>query len=111
MTVFSAYHAHVYYEEQTFAQAEVLCNTASERFNIAMGRMHKKNVGPHPKWSCQLAFSQRQFSEFIPWLMKESQGLTILIHPISDDHLKDHRDYPMWIGKSEILDLSLFEKD
>ena len=54
--VFAQYHAHVYFDEKTVEQARKLCESAAKRFGVAMGRVHRKPVGPHPRWSCQLAF-------------------------------------------------------
>ncbi|MGE8385139.1 MAG: DOPA 4,5-dioxygenase family protein, partial [Pseudomonas putida] len=50
------YHAHVYYDAATMEQARELCEEAARLFPVTMGRMHQKPVGPHPDWSCQLAF-------------------------------------------------------
>ena len=51
------YHAHVYFSQATIAQARALCEAAAAQFGVVMGRVHEKPVGPHPDWSCQLAFS------------------------------------------------------
>lgn len=42
------YHAHVYFDAGSLAQARALCAAAAERFALKMGRMHEKKVGPHP---------------------------------------------------------------
>ncbi|MGH1485858.1 MAG: DOPA 4,5-dioxygenase family protein [Cellvibrionaceae bacterium] len=103
------YHAHVYYDEQTFEQAQVLCGQAGELFNVSVGHMHKQAVGPHPMWSCQLAFKTDLLSEMIPWLSTNRKGLTVFIHGISGNDLLDHTDYAVWMGSIENLDLSIFE--
>lgn len=106
----SGYHAHVYFDETTIEQARRLCETAAKRFNVVMGRMHRKRVGPHSQWSCQLAFTPQQFSNVVPWLALNRNGLSILLHPQSGDDLRDHRDYAMWMGKVEPLNLAMFIK-
>ena len=53
---FAKYHAHVYFDEKSTEQARELCPTAATLFGVAMGREHQKLVGPHPHWSCQVAF-------------------------------------------------------
>ncbi len=50
------YHAHVYFDASTLDQARELCELAATTFALQMGRMHQRPVGPHPDWSCQLAF-------------------------------------------------------
>ncbi len=103
------FHAHVYYDEKSHPQAEAFCLAAKEQFELKMGRMHKKLVGPHPCWSCQLAFSPQLFADVVPWLALNRNGLSILIHPESGDELADHRDHALWMGTIETLKLSMFE--
>ena len=61
------YHAHVYFAHESVAQARALCEAAAQRFDVVMGRVHEKSVGPHPDWSCQLALKPAVFAELIPW--------------------------------------------
>lgn len=100
------YHAHVYFDARTVEQARTLCQEAAQRFDVNMGRVHERPVGPHPDWSCQLAFRPDVFAGLIPWLMTHRNGLTVLVHPLTGNDLRDHRDYPMWMGVSRPLDLS-----
>lgn len=101
------YHAHVYFNADTLAQARALCEAAAARFPLKMGRVHEKPVGPHPDWSCQLAFKASLFAEVIPWLLLNRQGLVVFIHPITGQDLIDHRDRAMWMGDVRPLDLSV----
>ena len=103
------FHAHVYFDAQSHPQAETLCHDATENFDLKMGRIHKKLVGPHPCWSCQLAFAPEVFADLVPWLALNRNGLVILVHPESGDELADHRDHALWMGAVETLDLSMFE--
>jgi len=36
-------------------------------------------------------------------------GLDVLLHPITGNELRDHRDCAMWIGRSHVLDLSVLD--
>ena len=108
MTEISGFHAHVYFSEETFEQARELCEAARNRFSIRMGRMHKKPIGPHPVWSCQLAFTPDRFGEVIPWLATHRDGLVIFIHTETGDDLDDHTKHAMWMGQMLPLDLSHF---
>ncbi len=107
----TGFHAHVYFSEETFEQARDLCEAASDRFAVTMGRMHKKPVGPHPVWSCQLAFAPDQFGAVIPWLALNRDGLVIFIHPETGDHLADHTRHALWMGQMLPLNLEIFEKE
>ncbi len=42
------YHAHVYYNIATLSQARGLCEDATERFGLPVGRLQQRPVGPHP---------------------------------------------------------------
>ncbi|MEO7105031.1 MAG: DOPA 4,5-dioxygenase family protein [Rhodoferax sp.] len=101
------YHAHVYFAQDTMAQARALCEAAVQRFGVAMGRVHQQPVGPHPDWSCQLAFKPALFAEVIPWLAMHRGGLVVFAHPISDNELLDHRDRAIWMGAVRPLDLNV----
>ena len=65
--VYANYHAHVYFDAATLARAQAICTRAGKLFGVAVGRVHQKNVGPHPRWSCQLTFDAKQFDDLIPW--------------------------------------------
>lgn len=101
------YHAHVYFDASSLAQARALCEAAAARFPVKMGRMHEKPVAPHPHWSCQLAMRAELFGEVIPWLMLNRGELVVLVHPITGNDLADHRDYAFWLGAAQTLDLSV----
>lgn len=110
MPEITGYHAHVYFDADTEDTARQLCQEAARLFPVQMGRMHARNVGPHPRWSCQLGFAADIFDQVIPWLMLNRQGLTIFAHPETGDHLADHRDHALWMGEMLELDLSIFDK-
>lgn len=105
-----AYHAHVYFDAGTVGQARALCEEAGQRFKVAVGRVHEKQVGPHPCWSCQLAFSAAEFDRIVPWLDEHRGGLDVFVHGLSGDELKDHTDHAYWLGEEWPLDLRMFRK-
>jgi DOPA 4,5-dioxygenase len=104
----TGYHAHVYFDADTVDQATALCEQAAQRFGVVMGRVHQRNVGPHPRWSCQLGASPEQFSQLLPWLALNRDGLIVFAHPETGKHLEDHRDHAIWLGTGLELDLSNF---
>ncbi len=110
MSQINGFHAHVYFDEDTIEQARVLCESAVAQFGVSMGRMHERPVGPHPRWSCQLAFPPEQFGDIVPWLAMMRDGLTIFIHPETGDDLSDHRDRAIWMGEMLPLKLEMFTR-
>jgi DOPA 4,5-dioxygenase len=106
MSTIKEYHAHVYYDATTRAQAETLVQDAGSTFGVKVGRMHDNPVGPHPRGSCQLTVGIEQFAEVIPWLVLNRRGLTVFTHAQTGNALKDHTDHVVWLGPSETLKLS-----
>jgi len=109
MPEITGYHAHVYFDADTLEIARAVCEEAARQLPVQMGRMHERNVGPHPRWSCQLGFGAKDLNTVFPWLILNRQGLTIFTHPETGDHLTDHRDRAIWMGEMLELDLSIFD--
>ena len=105
-----AYHAHIYFDEASKLLAKELCEQSGELFNLRVGRFHEKLVGPHPCWSCQITFGTKDFDRYISWLEENRQGLTIFIHALTGDDLKDHTDFAYWLGEEIKLNLELFDQ-
>ncbi|MEM7069128.1 MAG: DOPA 4,5-dioxygenase family protein [Pseudomonadota bacterium] len=99
------YHAHVYFDALTIEQARELCLAANENFELRMGRVHEKPVGPHPMWSCQMAFAHDVFADLVSWLALNRDGLIIFIHPETGDVIADHTNHAIWMG--EVMPLEL----
>ncbi len=105
------YHAHVYYDEASRGAAERLRESLAERFEVELGRWHDRPIGPHPRWSYQVAFAPEIFAEIVPFLMLNRDGLIIFLHPDTGADVPDHRDHPLWMGESLEVDLAALERD
>ena len=47
----NGYHAHLYFDATTIDQARALAEEGTRLFNLQMGRVHERPVGPHPvRW-------------------------------------------------------------
>ena len=105
----TSYHAHIYYDPgEERARAERLRSLIGERFVARIGAWHDEVVGPHLKGMYQVAFAVELFPRFVPWLMLNRMGLSILVHPNTRRPRDDHTVYPLWLGerlpvKEEIL--------
>ncbi|MEH6446071.1 MAG: DOPA 4,5-dioxygenase family protein [Oceanospirillaceae bacterium] len=103
-----SYHAHLYFDESTFEVALEILAKIENNFSLKVGRKHKKLVGPHPMWSCQILFGSNSFSTLIPWLDENRRGLSVLVHPVTQDDLYDHTELAAWLGDKKVLNLALF---
>ncbi len=101
------FHAHVYFDAGSLLRARALCERADSLFELKMGRVHERPVGPHPDWSCQLAFAPHVFGALVPWLAMNRGDLVVFIHPVTGNDLLDHRDHAIWMGAVRPLDLSV----
>lgn len=110
MSSITGYHAHVYFDAADRAAAERLCKQAEQKFPVAVGRMHDGPIGPHPRGSCQLAFEPDLFGAIVPWLIVNRAGLTLFVHANTGDDLTDHTEHVVWLGPSETLKISIFNK-
>lgn len=100
-----SYHAHLYYSESTYELALTVLEKAKEVSFFKIGHAHQREVGPHPRWSCQLLFSPDKLNDAVPWLLENRQNLTVFLHGNTGDDLVDHTQNTFWMG--EVLDLKL----
>jgi aromatic ring-cleaving dioxygenase len=94
------YHAHIYYDPaSTRDQAERLRERVASEFPDAkLGRWHDELVGPHTRAMYQIAFPTELLATFLPWLMLNREGLSVLLHPETGDAYRDHTDHAAWLG-------------
>ncbi|WP_119421934.1 DOPA 4,5-dioxygenase family protein [Desertibaculum subflavum] len=102
------WHAHVYFDAPSRDAALALRREIEARFEMEMGRFHEKLVGPHPRFSYQVAFKPEIFAAIVPWLALNRGDLVVFIHPNTGDDLGDHRDRAIWLGAKLELDLDVF---
>jgi DOPA 4,5-dioxygenase len=75
----------------------------AERFDVELGDWNLKPRGPHVTPSFYFGFQNELLPVVIPWLQLNSLGLTILIHPNSDNARSDHLYYALWVNRSQPL--------
>jgi aromatic ring-cleaving dioxygenase len=102
------YHAHIYYDPASTcyydpasprARAARLRERVGAAFPEAkLGRWHDELVGPHTQSMYQIAFPREMLASFLPWLMLNRDGLTILLHPGTGNDYADHSDHAVWFG-------------
>ncbi len=118
-----SFHVHIYYDTATkhlatslreefiaLSKLEVdnedfpFGNTFSDFIEI--GRMHDVPVGPHTKPMFYMGIHNAVFKLIVNHLMLHHTSLSVLIHPITGDELKDHSEYPLWLGTPLSIDLT-----
>jgi aromatic ring-cleaving dioxygenase len=111
LDVIKHYHAHVYYDPATTrARAASLRERVAATFpQAALGRWHDELVGPHLQSMYQIAFPPALLASFLPWLMLNRDGLTILLHPGTGNPYADHTAHAAWLGgtlplRTDVLD-------
>ena len=92
------YHAHVYYDPTSRQVAEELAEMVSRNFAVEIGGFFDKPVGPHPVANLAIQFPAREFGALVPWLMLNRNRLNVLVHPLTDDSVRDHEDDGLWLG-------------
>jgi DOPA 4,5-dioxygenase len=94
----NGYHAHVYYDPKSRPAAEHLAETVAGRFAVEIGGFFDEPVGPHPIANLQIIFAPAEFARVVPWLMLNRNGLNVLVHPLTEDSVRDHDSDGMWLG-------------
>lgn len=110
-TAIQHYHAHVYYDStQARGRAARLRERVAAEFPEAkVGRWHDELVGPHLRSMYQIAFPASELASFLPWLMLNRDGLTILLHPETGNSYMDHSEHAAWLGGILPLRLDVLE--
>ena len=106
------YHAHIYYDSAASrARANRLRERIAAEFPKAkLGRWHDALIGPHTQSMYQVAFPSALLTTFLPWLMLNRDGLTILLHPETGDDYVDHSEHAVWFGAVLPLRLDVLGK-
>lgn len=100
--LYDRYHAHAYLGPDTVTQARALCQQAGELFRVTVGRVHERQVGPHPQWSCQRTSGSAEFERLIPWLEQHRNGLDVFVHGLTA--------HASWLGQASVLKLEMFRR-
>src|SRR5204862_7750448 len=98
-------------DDDTREQAALIRRWAAERFVVELGAWNEGPRGPHVTPSFMLGFARELFPVIVPWLMLNSLGLTLFIHPNTVDARADHLEHAMWINRTQPVDGSRLQDD
>ena len=110
LQVITGFHVHVYFDPLTRATAFAVRDGLAERFDVELGRIHERPMGPHPKSMYQVKFAPDEFSALLQWLMLNHAGLDVLIHPETGDAVADHTVNALWLGEKLTLNIEFLRK-
>jgi DOPA 4,5-dioxygenase len=100
-TDIESYHAHIYFDEDNHEKAALLRRWVAERFEVELGNWNREPRGPHVTPSFYFGFTNDLLAVIVPWLQLNSLGLTILLHPNTEDPRSDHLHYALWINRTQ----------
>jgi DOPA 4,5-dioxygenase len=100
-TDIKSYHAHIYFDEDSYEKAALLRRWVAERFAVELGNWNREPRGPHVTPSFYFGFTNDLLAVIVPWLQLNSLGLTILLHPNTADPRADHLYYALWVNRSQ----------
>jgi DOPA 4,5-dioxygenase len=104
LAAIGSFHAHIYFDGPAQREtALALREQIGARFRLRLGTVHDRLIGPHARAMYQISFDVATFGNFVPWLMLNRQGLTVLVHPNTRDERSDHLVHALWMG--EVLDI------
>jgi DOPA 4,5-dioxygenase len=101
----AAYHCHIYFQPETRHIAVRLNEELQDRFKIWDYRWLDETNGLHPTAMFRFAFPKDDFQAFVEWILREREGLSVLVHAITGDDYVDHSYLTLWLGKQ--LELGL----
>jgi DOPA 4,5-dioxygenase len=104
------FHAHVYFDAVTRLTAERLRETLAQHLGVEVGALSERPDGPHAKAMFQVTITPEQFATVVPWLMVNRSGLSVLVHPVTDDAVADHETRPFWMGESLPFDVEILRR-
>ena len=105
MAELKGYHAHVYFDAATRPAAERLRDAILNKFAVEPGIFADEPRGPHPVPQFNMIFETAEFQNIVPWLMFNRDGLSVLVHPLTESNYDDHSKLALWLGTPVALRL------
>lgn len=104
-------HSHIYFTPETRETADRLRQKIITIFGdrTQISRLIDRPIGPHPLPMFEVDFLSPLAGEFAPFLEREREGLSVLIHPVSEDEVKDHVERSVWLGEKLELNIGFLE--
>jgi DOPA 4,5-dioxygenase len=104
------FHAHVYFDAITRPTAERIRDALAQHLGLEPGGLRERPEGPHPKAMFEVTITPEHFATVVPWLMLNRSGLSVFVHPLTDDAVADHETNPLWMGESLPIDVEILRR-
>ena len=109
------YDIHIYFEpgQKSETTAYELAQRIIAFFPNAVEKHTPQKVGivgPHLAHNYEVDLKPEAFGKVVAWLQRNSEGLSILIHPHTGDEAKDHLESSLWLGKQREFNPEFFAK-
>ena len=75
---------------------------------MAAERVHDCEVGPHSRWTRQLAFASSEFNRLIARLDQCRNGLNVRVHGVTGGDLANLTAQTAWLGEASMVKLAMF---
>ncbi|GGY48940.1 DOPA 4,5-dioxygenase [Bacterioplanes sanyensis] len=100
------FHAHVYFDLEAIDTARQVNQQAMDQLPCArISTLREREVGPHTKPMFEVVFAAENREQVVQWLEQNRQGLSVLVHPVTDDDYHAHTDGALWLGQPLALKL------
>ena len=103
------YDAHIYFTSETQPSAEKVQLSMLSEFadgSIQISPLVHTPVGPHPLPMFEAHFKKTSLDHIVQWIEKNRNGHSVLVHPVTENELKDHTESARWFGNPVSLDLN-----
>ncbi|ORY55344.1 DOPA-like domain-containing protein [Leucosporidium creatinivorum] len=112
----NAFDLHIYYNQNSpgqLAHARALHERIRREFpELRVYKFWEVPVGPHPVAMFEVnTFTPAQLGAIMGFLVAYRGGLSVLIHPNTDDEYRDHTERATWMGQPYPLNVSFLRKD
>eukprot|EP01084_Bolivina_argentea_P140793 247452_1 len=133
-TKIGEYHFHVYFlqndkesvEKARWIQNQLIKEVINHQFLVVLAgindtiltgidhstvpKFNMSPIGPHPFGSFEVWTPIQYFADVLSWFLINRGSLTILLHPLTDDAIKDHTENVMWLGTRYKINTSILSK-
>ena len=112
------FHFHVYFFQSNAehrARAMALrerilqLNTSGYFTAVPLARINDEPRGPHPTGSYEVWVPCESFWRVYQFFLKERNGLSVLVHPLTRQEIADHTERAVWMGAPLPLDMAALQ--